>query len=126
MLKEIRADLVEFLGDIPGISKADIYKGEFEEDGEWVPVIPCAFVNFTIVRPSVGNADLTIARNRYGADIYIADRTDAAQITETVIDELSITDITINDNCFRIKITEVSLLGYIKNIEVWKIKIEVI
>lgn len=126
MLKEIRTDLVEFLGNIPGIRKSDIYKGEFEEDGEWTPVIPCALTNFTVLKPSVVNSDVTIARNRYGADIYIADKFDAAEITEDAADELGGADLSISDNIFRVKIIEISLLGYIKSIEVWRIKIEII
>lgn len=126
MLKDIRAELIDFLRGIPGIIKSDTYRGEFEEDGEWVPVIPCALTNFTLINPSVITADTVIARNRYGIDIYIADRTDAAQITEYVSEEINGSDITIDDNIYRIKIVEIGLLGFIKSIEVWRIKIQLI
>ena len=82
MIKELRDELISFISSIDGVSRCSKYKGELEEDGQWNPVMPCAFVNFTVIRPASYAADArAIGRNRFAADIYIADINDCAELT---------------------------------------------
>ncbi len=126
MITELRDELINFLRDLPEIKKATRYSGELEQEGEWNPVMPAAFVNFTVIRAAVVLANATIGKRRYAADVYVIDRIDAGAVTETVANELDQADITNGDEYWKIKIVEISLIGYLKAAEVWRLKIELI
>lgn len=126
MITEIRDDLVNFLRALPQIKKANIYRGELESDGEWHPVMPAAFVNFTIIYPTVYFSNSKIGKYKYSAEVYIADRNNCAPVTEEVAINLNDTSITVDDETWQIKIIEISLIGYLRSVEVWRIKIELV
>jgi hypothetical protein len=125
MLKELRNDLISFISSIPGVNRCTKYRGELEEGSEWNPVFPSSFVNFTAVTPLSHSADSRmIGRNRFAAEIYVADRHDCADLTETITNELDATEITLGENIYQVKLIEISLLGYVRSVEIWKLKIE--
>lgn len=128
MIKELRNELITFISSTGYVERCSTYRGELEEDGDWNPVFPASFVNYTVIRPASHSADSRmIGRNRYALDIYIADRNDCAETAELITNELDASEITlIDDRIYRVKILEVSLLGFIKAVEVWKLKIELI
>ncbi|MBK9333853.1 MAG: hypothetical protein IPM96_15960 [Ignavibacteria bacterium] len=126
MITEIRDDLVNFLRGLPEIAKANIYRGELESDGEWHPVMPAAFVNFTVINPKVYLSNSKTGRYKYSAEVYIADRNDCAPVTEEVAVNLNDASITVDDDIWQIKIIEISLIGYLRSVEVWRVKIELI
>lgn len=127
MYAELRDELINYLRELPEIKKALPYRGELEEDGEWIPVMPAAFVNFVSIIPTSHMANLAVARYRYTADIYVADRDDCGPVTESVVSSLENTDITVgDDDNYQIKIVEIRHVGYIRSVEVWMIKINLL
>lgn len=127
MIKELRDELISFISSISGVNRCSKYKGELEEDGDWNPMFPCAFVNFTVIKPMSYKADArAIGRNRFAVDIYIADRDDCAELTEIISNELDGSEVALDEDIYQTKIIEISLLGYIRSVEVWKLKIELL
>lgn len=127
MIKELRDELVTFISTITGLAKCDRYNGEFEEGAEWYPSLPCAFVNFLSIKPVSYSADARIlGKNKFAVDIYVAGKYDSSEIAELITNELNEAEIEADDYFYKIKISEIALLGFIKSVEVWKINIELI
>ena len=127
MIKELRDELISFISSIDGVNRCAVYKGELEEDAEWNPVMPSAFVNFTVIRPvSYAANNKAIGRNRFAVEIYVADRIECAELAETITNELDLSEITLDDDIYQVKLNEISHLGFIRSVEVWRLKIELL
>lgn len=127
MIKELRDELITFISSVANLAKCDRYKGEFEENAEWNPMLPCAFVNFISIKPVSYSASAGIlGNNKYTVDIYVAGKYDSSEIAEAITNELDEVEIEINDYSYKVKISGIALLGLIKTVEIWKINVELI
>lgn len=92
MLKEILSAVKEKLETLDGISKAEVYKGEYEDGSNWKPVYPSVFYSFNGYKPQLRSkggiviGDITQVRI-YGADKSLSEAK-GLEFIESVIDLL--------------------------------------
>jgi hypothetical protein len=133
MLKEIFNDLKvhlktnipEFADDPAGRKKVGRYHGEFEEGFDWVPVLPVALLLIENNRPQSLLSDSSSTATITMVSIYVADKIDSLQLAEDVANSLDGLGLSIDGIEYTSIYRSLVFHGYIKQVEIYKINIEV-
>lgn len=118
-------DAIKSMPDFNNSGKVGRYHGEFEEGFEWVPVLPAALLVINNSRPVIKNSDASALRTITQVTIFVADRDDSLQLAEDVADVLDGADFEIDQAVYFMTYKSLEFYGYIKQVEIYKIIIEV-
>lgn len=79
MINEIKGLLVEMLtNEIDSIKYSEEYRGELEEDAEWIPVFPIGFVQIGNVSPIYPTDDRMSVGDKVAVTIRVGNEYDAS------------------------------------------------
>ncbi len=130
MLKEIFDNTAELIRALPEFQQVPArtvkrYHGEFEEGFDWIPVLPCALLYIANSRSTDKAADIRTLNTVTQLTIFVADRIDSMELAEKVADTLDGAELEISQCNYVVSYISLEFYGYIKQVEVYKIIVEV-
>lgn len=121
------ADLISGLPEFQGTPARMVkrYHGEFEEGYEWVPVLPCALLYIANSRPQSKGSELKTMTTTTQVTIFVAGRLDSMELAEKVANVLDGAEFEISQCNYFVNYLSLEFYGYIRQVEVYKIIVEV-
>lgn len=109
------------------------YKGEFENDSDWNPILPCIMIRIDRVTASLVTTDNSVEGNEIEFALYVAakniNESDTLVLCEKVYDKLDDNTIRItidNENVeLQRKLGDITYFGYEKGVEIYKIELKI-
>ena len=121
------ADLIKSLPEFQAMPAKTVrrYHGEFEEGFDWIPVLPCALLYIANSRPNIKSSSSGAINTVTQVTIFVAGKIDSLDLAEDVANILDEAEFEIGQCNYVINYISLEFYGYIKQVEVYKIIVDV-